>query len=98
MFNRHIAARKNSADIVSYLLEKGAMAWHKNKVKKRPIECSLPNTKCYSLLKNVPPEQRKPVTDIQPLIIAVNEEIIETELNSIENPIFVKSTPVLISE
>lgn len=74
------------------------MAWHRNKAKKRPIDCCLPNTKCYSVLKNAPPGQRKPVTDIKPLVTAVNEECIEPELDIVEKPVFVKSTPVLISE
>lgn len=72
------------------------MAWHKNKAKKRPIDCCLPNTKCYQLLKNVLPEQRKPVTIIQPLVIV--DIKIKTELEKPQIPIVVKTTPILISE
>lgn len=94
---RHIAARKNDADIVSFLLEKGAMAWHKNKGKKRPIDCCIPNNSCYNLLKNVPPEQRKPVTDIKQLVI-VKLECDNPVLETIKTPIAVKTTPIIMSE
>lgn len=93
---RHIAARKNSVDIVSFLIEKGAMVWHKNKAKKRPIDCCLPNGKCYNLLKNAPTNQRKSVTTIQPLI-RVNAKCVE-QLGLEKTPVFVKTTPVLVSE
>lgn len=94
---RHIAARKNSFDIVSYLLEKGAMTWHKNKGKKRPIDCCISNSKCYNLLKNVPPEQRKSVTSIQPFTPVI-KEIVKPKINIIDKPAIVKTTPVLVSE
>lgn len=68
------------------------MAWHKNKGKKRPIDCCLPSSKCYNLLKNVPKNQRKSVTTIQPL----NAEQSGLEIN--QTPVFVKTTPVLVSE
>ncbi|XP_060838155.1 histone-lysine N-methyltransferase EHMT2 [Rhopalosiphum padi] len=93
----HIAARKNAVDIVSFLLDKGAMAWHRNKGKKRPIDLCLPNSKCYNILKNVLPEQRKPVTVIPPLN-TVKLEYTELELQKPQTPIAVKTTPVLISE
>ncbi|CAH1714232.1 unnamed protein product [Aphis gossypii] len=92
----HIAARKNAVDIVSFLLDKGAMAWHKNKGKKRPIDLCLPNSKCYNVLKNVLPEQRKPVTVIPPLN-TVKLEYTEPELQKPQTAV-VKTTPVLISE
>ncbi|XP_025200890.1 histone-lysine N-methyltransferase EHMT2 [Melanaphis sacchari] len=91
----HIAARKNAVDIVSFLLDKGAMAWHKNKGKKRPIDLCLPNSKCYNILKNVLPEQRKPVTVIPPLN-TVKLNYTESELKP-KTPV-VKTTPVIISE
>lgn len=94
---RHIAARKNNIDIVTFLLGKGAMAWHKNKGKKRPIELCLPNSKCYDLLKNVPPEQRKPVTVIQPLNTMMLE-CAEPDVEKPQVPVFMKTTPVLMSE
>jgi len=94
---RHIAARKNAIDIVTFLLDNGAMAWHKNKAKKRPIELCLPNSECYNILKNVSPEQRKPVTVIPPLI-TVKLEFTEPELQKPQTPVFIKTTPVLISE
>lgn len=93
---RHIAARKNAVDIVSFLLDKGAMAWHKNKGKKRPIDLCLPNSKCFNVLKNVLPEQRKPVTVIPPLN-TVKLEYTEPELQKPQTAV-VKTTPVLISE
>lgn len=94
---RHIAARKNATNIVSYLLKKGAMAWHKNTEKKRPIDCCLPNTKCYNLLKNVPLEQRKPVIDVRPLC-CIESEFTQSVSEIIEIPVYTKKKPVLISE
>jgi len=94
---RHIAARKNAIDIVTFLLDKGAMAWHKNKAKKRPIDLCIPNSKCYNILKNVSPGQRKPVTVIPPLS-SVKLEFTEPELQEPQSPVFVKTTPVLMSE
>jgi hypothetical protein len=73
------------------------MAWHKNKGKKRPIDLCLPNSKCYNILKNVLPEQRKPVTVILPLN-PVKLEYTELEFQKPQTPIAVKTTPVLISE
>lgn len=98
MLYRHIAARKNSVDIVSFLLENGAMAWHKNKGKKRPIDCCLPNSKCYNLLKNVPTNQRKSVTTIRPLILVNVECAGQSGLETTQTPVFVKTTPILVSE
>lgn len=66
-------------------------------MKKRPIDCCLPNTKCYQILKNVLPEQRKPVTVIQPLII-VDTECIKTKIENSQTPVLVKTTPILMSE
>ena len=94
---RHIAARKNAVDIVTFLLDKGAMAWHKNKGKKRPIELCLPNSECYNILKNVLPEQRKQVTVIPPLN-TIKLECTKPELQKPQTPVFVKTTPILISE
>lgn len=95
---RHIATRKNATNIVSFLLEKGAMAWHRNKWKKRPIDYCITNTECYDILKNVPPEQRKPVGDIKPLV-NVDLEYSNSELETAQtSAIFIKTTPVLISE
>lgn len=75
------------------------MAWHKNKIKKRPIDCCLPNTICYTILRNIPPEQRKPVIHIQPLMLTVNVDCnIKSELETTQTPVFIKTTPVLISE
>lgn len=71
------------------------MAWHKNKLKKRPIDCCLPNSKCYTILKNISPEQRKPVTNIQPLMLTVNVDC-DNKLKFEKTPI--KTTPVLITE
>lgn len=79
------------------MLEKGAMAWHRNKGKKRPIDCCLSNTKCYNVLKNVLPEQRKPVTTIQPLVI-VETKCIKSEIEKYKTPVLVKTTPSLVSE
>lgn len=73
------------------------MAWHKNKGKKRPIDCCISNTNCYNILKNVPSEQRKPVTTIQPLT-PVTKEIAKPELKIIDTPVITKTTPVLVSE
>jgi len=92
---RHIAARKNAADVVSFLIEKGAMAWHKNKAKKKPIDCCFPGTKCYTLLKNVPLKQRKPVTDVRLFTpITSNYGMPKNALKTTK----VKTTPVLVSE
>lgn len=93
----HIAARKNAIDIVTFLLDNGAMAWHKNKAKKRPIELCLPNSECYNILTNVSPEQRKPVTVIPPLT-TIKLEFTEPELQKPQTPVFIKTTPVLMSE
>lgn len=94
---RHIAARKDASDIVSFLLEKGAMAWHKNEEKKRPIDYCVPGTKCHNLLKRIPQKQRKPVTFISPLV-TLHKKSVELESKTTKTSVSVKTTPVLISE
>ncbi|XP_050429334.1 uncharacterized protein LOC126838722 [Adelges cooleyi] len=92
----HIATRKNATDIVLFLLEQGAMAYHRNKSKKRPIDYCLPNTKCYNLLKSVPPEQRKSIS-VKPLASSKRtDSTMETLLQSANA--YVKKTPVIVSE
>lgn len=73
------------------------MAWHKNKGKKKPIDCCIPSTKCHSLLKNIAPKQRKSVSIIQPLII-VDSKCANQESELTGVPVVVKTTPVLVSE
>lgn len=76
------------------------MAWHKNKTKKRPIDCCHSSSKCYNLLKNVPPKQRKSVINIQSFI-PVDLECAKSKSDSNTNSepsVFVKTTPVLVSE
>ncbi|XP_050531920.1 histone-lysine N-methyltransferase EHMT1 [Daktulosphaira vitifoliae] len=92
----HIAARKSATDIVSFLLSQGAMAYHRNKSKKKPIDYCLPNTKCYNLLKNISIDQRKSVTAIKPLNVVKQETLDKVLVEN--NKVFIKKKPVVVSD
>lgn len=73
------------------------MAWHKNEEKKKPIEYCPSSSKCYNLLKKVPPKQRKPVSFVSSFVTPVPKSL-KIELKTTKTPVFVKTTPVIISE
>lgn len=96
---RHIAARKNAFDIVSFLLKNGAKATHKNKKNKKPIDCCLPNSKCYNLLKNVSSIKlkHKPISGKRS-VTAVDLQYTGPKLKIAQLPVLFKNTSVLVSE